>query len=171
MIGFIQYNGMELINIIKNGIPTLINKSGELLPFESMTMEEKRVCQNKVKARHIIICALSEEEMSKVHAMVSAKEIWDTLALTYEGSKEVKRNKLTILKRQYEMFAIKDHESIQSMVSRLQVILNSLRFLWSTVSQYEINDKILRILPAKWRAQEIALRTSKDLEAMPWKNW
>jgi len=33
MIGFIQYNDMELINIIKNGIPTLIDKSGELLSF------------------------------------------------------------------------------------------------------------------------------------------
>jgi len=29
-----------------------------------------------------------------------AKEMWDTLALRYEGSKEVKRNKLTMLKRQ-----------------------------------------------------------------------
>jgi len=47
------------------------------------------------------------------------------------------------------MFAIKDHESIQSMISRSQVILNSLRSLRSTVSQYEINDKILRILLAK----------------------
>jgi len=163
MIGSIQYNGMELINIIKNDIPTLIDKSGELLPFESMIVEEKHVCQNNDKAMHIIMCVLSEEEMSKVHAMVSAKEMWDTLALTYEGSKEVKRNKLTMLKRQYEMFAIEDHESIHSMVSRLQVILNSLRSLGSTVSQYEIN----RILPAKWRAQETALRTSKDLEAMP----
>jgi len=72
-----------------------------------------------------------------------------------------------MLKRQYEMFAIEDHESIQSMVSHLQVILNSLRSLGSTVSQYEINVKILRILPDNWRAQEIALRTSKDLEAMP----
>jgi len=53
------------------------------------------------------------------------------------------------------------------MVSCLQVILNSLRSLGSTVSQYEINDKILIILPAKWKAQETALRTSKDLEAMP----
>jgi len=75
MIGFIQYNGMELINIIKNDIPILIDKSGELLPFEFMTMEEKRACQNNTKARHIIMCALSEEEMSKVHAMISSKEM------------------------------------------------------------------------------------------------
>jgi len=72
-----------------------------------------------------------------------------------------------MLKRQYEMFAIEDHESIQSMVFRLQVILNILKSLGSTVSQYEINDKILIILLAKWRSQENALRTSKDLEAMP----
>jgi len=39
--------------------------------------------------------------------------------------------------------------------------------LGSTVRQYEINDKILRILPAKWRARETTIRTSKDLEAMP----
>jgi len=51
-----------------------------------------------------------------------------------------------MLKCQYEMFAIEDHESIQSMISRLQVILNSLRSLGSTVSQYEINDKIIIIL-------------------------
>jgi len=82
---------MELINIIKNGIPTLIDKSGELLLFKFMTEEEKRICQNNAKVRHLIICALFEEEMSKAHAIVSAKEMWDTLDLIYEGSKEVKK--------------------------------------------------------------------------------
>jgi len=67
----------------------LIDKSGELLPFEYMTMEKKHICQNNTKARHLIMCALFEEEMLKVHAMVSAKEMWDTLALTHEGPKEV----------------------------------------------------------------------------------
>jgi len=125
MIGFIQYNGMKLINIIKNGIPTLIDKSGELLPFESMIVAEKCIFQNNAQVRHLIMCVLSEEEMSKVNVMVSAKEMWDTLALTYKGSKEVKRNKLTMLKCQYEMFHIKGHKSIQSMESRLQVVTSS----------------------------------------------
>jgi len=40
-----------------------------------MTKKEKRICQNNAKARHIIMCALSGEEMSKVHTMVSTKEI------------------------------------------------------------------------------------------------
>jgi len=33
------------------------------------------------KANHILICALSGEEIAKVHALPSAKEIWETLAL------------------------------------------------------------------------------------------
>jgi len=107
MIGFIQYNGMQLINIIKNGIPTLIDKSGELFPFESMTKKEKCFCQNNAKARHIIMRALSEEEISKVHVMVSAKEMWDTLALTYEDSKEVEEKeekKEEVLQRKEESY-------------------------------------------------------------------
>jgi len=76
MIGCIQYNGMKLINIIKYGIPTLIDKSGEMFSFESMTEEEKYICQNNAKRRHLIMCALSEEEMSKVHAMVNTKRCW-----------------------------------------------------------------------------------------------
>ena len=67
------------------------------------------------------MCALSEEEMSKVHVMVNAKEMWDTLALTREGSKEGKRNKLTMVKCQCEMFDIEDHESIQSKITRLNL--------------------------------------------------
>jgi len=47
---------MELINIIKNGIPMLIDKLGELLPFEFMIEEEKRICQNNTKVRHLIMC-------------------------------------------------------------------------------------------------------------------
>jgi len=112
---------MKLINIIKSGIPNLIDKSGELLPFESMTEEQKRICQNKAKARHRIMCVLSEEEMSKVHVMVNTKEMWDTLGLTYEALKEVNINKLTMLKHQYKMFSIEDNESIQPMVACLKV--------------------------------------------------
>jgi len=40
-----------------------------------MTKEEKCICQNNAKSRHLIICALSEEEISNVHVMVSAKEM------------------------------------------------------------------------------------------------
>jgi len=171
MIDFIQYKNMELINIIKYVIPTLIDKLGGLLPFESMTVEEKRICQNNAKVRHIIMCVLSEEEMSKVHAMVSVKEMWDTLALTYEGSKGVKINKLTMLKHQYEMFAIEDHESIQSMISRLQVILNSLRSWGQLLVNMKSMIKFSEFYLLNEEPKKLLSERLKILRPCPWWNW
>jgi len=99
-----------------------------------MSDEKKYRYQLNAKARHNMMCVLSEEKMSKVHAMISAKEMWDTLALSHEGFKEVKRNMLTLFRHQYEMCST-NHKTIQSMITSLQVILNSLRSLGASVSQ------------------------------------
>jgi len=58
-------------------------------------------------------------------------------------------------------------ESIQSMITQLHTILNSLKSLGIVISQYDINDKVLIIFPLTLRAQEAALKASKDLEVMP----
>jgi len=35
------------------------------------------------KAQNVMLCALSEEEYTKVHSFISAKQMWGTLAITY----------------------------------------------------------------------------------------
>jgi len=37
-------------------------------------------------ARNVMLCVFSEEEYTKVHSFRSVKQIWDTLAATYEGT-------------------------------------------------------------------------------------
>nr|KYP56541.1 hypothetical protein KK1_002782 [Cajanus cajan] len=76
------------------------------------------------KARNVLMCALSEEEYTKVHSFRSAKQMWDTLALTYEGSLEVKHNKLSLLVRKYELFEMEESESIQTMLYFSFIIFN-----------------------------------------------
>ncbi|XP_020237332.1 uncharacterized protein LOC109817258 [Cajanus cajan] len=112
------------------------------------------------------MCALSEEEYTKVHSFRSAKQMWDTLVLTYEGSVEVKRNKLSLLARTYELFEMEESESIQPMFGRFQMIVNELSFLGRTYDNFDHIDKLLRNLPRKWRPQVTALRASKNLEKL-----
>ncbi|KAH1154522.1 hypothetical protein GYH30_049984 [Glycine max] len=38
------------------------------------------------KALNALLCSLSKEEYTKVHSFKSEKQMWDTLAITYEGS-------------------------------------------------------------------------------------
>nr|KYP55792.1 hypothetical protein KK1_002017 [Cajanus cajan] len=118
------------------------------------------------KARNALMCALSEEEYTKVHSFRSAKQMWDTLALTYKGFLEVKRNKLSLLARKYELFEMEESESIQTMFGRFQTIVNELSFLGRTYDNFDHIDKLLRSLPRKWRPQVTALRASKNLEKL-----
>nr|KYP37787.1 hypothetical protein KK1_040996 [Cajanus cajan] len=92
--------------------------------------------------------------------------MWDTLALTYEGSLEVKCNKLSLLARKYELFKMEESESIQTMFGRFQTIVNELSFLGRTYDNFDHIDKFLRSLHTKWRPQGTALKASKNLEKL-----
>uniref|UniRef100_A0A151UIH4 Retrovirus-related Pol polyprotein from transposon TNT 1-94 n=1 Tax=Cajanus cajan TaxID=3821 RepID=A0A151UIH4_CAJCA len=118
------------------------------------------------KARNTLMCALTEEEYTKVHSFRTAKQMWDTISITYEGSLEVKCNKLSLLVRKYEHFEMEENESIQTMFGRFQTIINELSFLGRTYDNFNHIDKLLHSLPKKWRPQVTALRASKDLEKL-----
>nr|KYP32716.1 hypothetical protein KK1_046530 [Cajanus cajan] len=92
--------------------------------------------------------------------------MWDTLAITYEGSLEVKCNELSFLVCKYELLEMEENESIQTMFGRFQTIVNELSFLGRTYDNFDHIDKLLRSLPRKWRPQVTALRASKDLEKL-----
>ncbi|KAL2327460.1 hypothetical protein Fmac_020887 [Flemingia macrophylla] len=112
------------------------------------------------------MCVLSEEEYSKVHNLNSAKQMWDTLAFTYEGSQEVKGNKLSLLARKYELFEMEENELVQTMFGRFQTIVNELAFLGRTYDNFDHIDKLLPSVPRKWRPQVTTLRASKDLDKL-----
>nr|XP_007133166.1 hypothetical protein PHAVU_011G157200g [Phaseolus vulgaris]ESW05160.1 hypothetical protein PHAVU_011G157200g [Phaseolus vulgaris] len=64
------------------------------------------------------------------------------------------------------MFRMEENESIQLMIARLQTIINNFKSLGTIISQYDINEKVPRTLPTKWRIQESAIRASKDLKVV-----
>jgi len=68
------------------------------------------------KAGNILLCALSKEEYTKVHIFRSAKQMWNTLAITYERSNQAKCNKLDLLTHKYEMLKIEENEDIQDIL-------------------------------------------------------
>ena len=97
----------------------------------------------------MMLCAISEEEYTKVHDFRSAKQMWDTLAITYEGTWKVKGNKLSLLTRDYELLSFEENKDIQCILRCLQTILNELRSLGRTYNNYDHIEKILRSLSRK----------------------
>lgn len=73
---------------------------------------------------------LSKEEIYNVHLYIIYQRDRDTLVLTHKGLKEMRSNKLTLLKHQYEMFSIEENETIQSTIIdyKLFLIVYSIKY-------------------------------------------
>ena len=97
--------------IVKNG-PVMvkqINSSGVVhVKKESKYINTVyKALEKNAKAMSILQQAIAENETNRISACQSAKEIWDTLELAYEGTSEVKRSKIDLLMSKYEAFNMK----------------------------------------------------------------
>ncbi|GAV87429.1 UBN2 domain-containing protein, partial [Cephalotus follicularis] len=133
-------------------LPSIRNENGESIPKPRNTYndEDRRGVQMNAKAKHIIICAINSSEFNRVSSSVSAKEMWDRLEVTYEGTNQVKEAKISMLVHEYEMFTMNENEDIKYMFTRFTNIINALQSLDKTYTNSEMVRKILRCLPRSW---------------------
>ncbi|GAV56906.1 zf-CCHC domain-containing protein/UBN2 domain-containing protein, partial [Cephalotus follicularis] len=136
---FIQSLDYNLWYFIVDGpdLPTTINENAEKVP------KPKQVQMN-AKAKHIILCAINSNDFNRVSSCVSAKEMWDRLEVTYEGTNQVKEAKTSMLVHDYEMFTMNENEDIKTMFTRFTNITNNLQSLDKVYSNSEMVRKILR---------------------------
>jgi len=86
----------------------------------------------------------------KMSEKSTAKAMFASLCANYEGSKKVREAKARMLVHQYELFKMKDDESIEQMYSRFQTLVFGLQILKkSYVTSYHAS-KILRSLHARY---------------------
>ncbi|XP_070034379.1 uncharacterized protein [Nicotiana tomentosiformis] len=91
--------------------------------------------------------------------------MWDTLEVAYEGTDKVKETRINLLVRNYELFQMKDGESVEKMFSRFRKILGDLNSFGRPIKSGEQVRKILRNLPIIWQPKVIALKC-QDLDKM-----
>ncbi|GJR60551.1 hypothetical protein Tco_1502713 [Tanacetum coccineum] len=96
----------------------------------------------------------------------TAKEIWKTLLITYQGNSQVKDNKIDLLVQQYEQLIISEDESIDSAFARFNTIITSLKALDEGYSSKNYVRKFLKALQSKWRAKVTVIEELKDLTSL-----
>ncbi|XP_021754301.1 uncharacterized protein LOC110719605 [Chenopodium quinoa] len=129
--------------------------------FDKEDFEKMEINALAVKLLH---CGLGPNEHNRVMGCKNAKEIWDLLQVTHEGTNEVKRSKINLLMSKYERFEMQPKESIQEMLTRFTNITNELVSLGKKIPIDEQVRKGLRSLPQdeRWRAKVTALQETKD---------
>ena len=157
---FLMGNDFEIWKIITTGV-TIPTTS------ESKWNEDQiKKCQLNAKALNALFCALSPGEFDRVSSCTTAKEVWEKLEVTHEGTSQVKESKINMLMHEYEMFTMSTSESIADMFARFSKVVNSLKGFGKDVPMIEQVKKILRSLPKNWTAKVTAIEEAKDLNVL-----
>ncbi|GAV58589.1 UBN2 domain-containing protein, partial [Cephalotus follicularis] len=130
---FIQSLDYNLWDLIVDGpnLPTITLENGDVVskPRNLYDDIDRKRVQINAKAKHIIICPINSNDFNRILSCVSAKEMWDRLEVTYEGTNQVKEAKISMLVHDYEMFTMNENEDIKSTFSRFTNIINALQAL------------------------------------------
>jgi oligoribonuclease (3'-5' exoribonuclease) len=139
---------------VVNGVSTPKTES-------SWDEDDKKKILNDKKAINILQSALSMDEFFRISQCQTTKEIWDTLVETHEGTAEVKRSKLNTLSQEYELFRMQPGESILNMQKRFVHLTNHLKALGKTLTNDELNLKLLRYLTREWQPKVMEISEKK----------
>ena len=124
---------------------------------------DERMAQLNARAMNLHYCALDAQEFNRISSCISAKEIWDKLEVTYEGTNQVKETKISMLVHKYEWFQMEQNESIACMFTCFTDIINGLRYLGKSYPNSDLVRKVLRSLPRSWEPMVTAIQKAKDL--------
>ena len=110
---------------------------------------------------------MDRNEYNRICQCKSVKNIWRLLEITHEGTNQVKESKINLLVHSYELFLMKNNETIVEMITRFIDIFNGLEDLGKTYKESEKVMKILRSLPSKWHTKVTTIQEAKYLTKLP----
>ncbi|XP_070041489.1 uncharacterized protein [Nicotiana tomentosiformis] len=171
MHDFIMSNDSELWGVICDGPFVPMKTIGETIVTVPKTSKEyndadRKAIEKSFGVKKILICGIELDEYNIISACQSAKEIWEALQTAYEGIIQVKQPKIDMLTTEYELFRMKDDESIQDMHTCFTFIINELHSLGEIIQRNKLVRSILSVLPGFWESKVNAITEAKDLQKL-----
>ena len=115
------------------------------------------------KVLNAIFCSVSPDEFHRISHVTIAKESWEILETTYEGTKKVKDTKLQMLTTCFEELKMSEDESLDSYEKLNEVVIDKFN-LGKKTEDSKVVRKILRSLLESFRAKVTAIEESKLLD-------
>ncbi|GKB08187.1 hypothetical protein Tco_0836471 [Tanacetum coccineum] len=129
-----------------NGNKVLKRKIREVeQEYEPTTAEEKQDRRNEMKAIGTLLMALPNKDQLKFHSYKDAKLLMEAIEKMYGGSSS---------------------ETMDQTFDRLQKLISQLEIQGETISQEDINLKLLRNLPSEWKTHALIWRNKVEIETI-----
>ena len=86
--------------------------------------------------------------------------------MTHEGTNDVKRARKHALIQKYELFKMKQGESVVDVQKRFTHIVNHLMGLGKEFNKEELNIKVLKCLDRSWQPKVTTILETRDLSTL-----
>nr|GEY42567.1 hypothetical protein [Tanacetum cinerariifolium] len=130
------------------------------------SIEEKAQRRAELKAKSILLMALTNEHQLKFNSYKDAKTLMLAIENRFRGNIATKKTQKNLLKQQYENFAASSTEVIEQTYERLQKLISQLEMHGEVIPQEEINQKFLRSLSQEWTMHTIMWRNKPEIETL-----
>ncbi|VFQ83179.1 unnamed protein product [Cuscuta campestris] len=91
--------------------PSKADLNSDVLTENEFDAEDIKKIENYAKAINMLYCAVNPDDYRKISCCTTAKEMWDKLEVTYEGTDQVREAKIDFLTQEYEMFRMKEDKN------------------------------------------------------------
>jgi len=135
-------------------------------PWSEWSDSESKKAQFDCMDKNIITSALNLDEFFMVSQCSSAKEMWDILEVTHEGTSDVKRVTKLVLIQEYGLFRMQDEETIADVQKRFTHIVNHLIGLGKIFDKEELNIKVPKCLVIFWQPKVTRISKTRDLTTL-----
>src|SRR3954464_7201440 len=148
--------------------PVITEKDGKktLKPEEEWDKDEEALALGNSKALNALFNGIDRNIFRLVHQCELAKDVWDTLKTTHEGTSKVKMSRLQLLTTKFENLRMRDDESIQDFHMNILDIANTSGALGEKMSDEKLVRKILRSLPKRFDMKVTAIEEAQDISKM-----
>jgi hypothetical protein len=112
--------GPSVWNIVHVGVDFLEKE-------EEPDFEQLQQIHHNAQVCSVLLSSVEKDEFDRVNGLEKAKDIWDTLQRSDEGTKPMKKAKRQLIEGQLDRFVMLDDEDPQEMYKWLKKLANKVR--------------------------------------------
>ncbi|MFS7977972.1 putative transcription factor interactor and regulator CCHC(Zn) family [Helianthus anomalus] len=120
---------------------------GEELPFKRFSRDDKAEFAAEQRMIALIQSAIRNDIFALLNHDGSSKSAWEALGVKAEGGKQIKKNKIALLKKEFDLFDSLKGESVRQMIERFCHLKIELERFEIAKTREEIIDKVIEALP------------------------
>ncbi|GJT66389.1 hypothetical protein Tco_1017869 [Tanacetum coccineum] len=165
---YIQMVDYSLWEVIENGNAPPITKlvEGVETIIAPIAAEEKAQKRLELKAISTLLMGIPNEHQLKFNSIKDAMSLLQAVEKRFGGNAATKKTQRNLLKKHYKIFTASSLEVLDQTFDRLQKLISQLEIHGETISQEDVNQKVLRSLSPKWNTHTIVWRNKPEIDTL-----